>query len=719
MKDSEKLIELSKQFGSFKEIGKHLGLKWDSREYMNLKSLYYKLKRRGKLVLVNSHEPTPKTIEERVSIDINKSQESAKVREYKDKYSYVLKKLEESEKRFDALIGVKEPVDLVHIEPIVSQSKSEACPVIMLSDWHFEERIDPLTINGLNEYNLDIAAHRWNKCIQNSGKLIHKERHSSDIKQVIIWLGGDFITGYIHEELEESNYLSPTQAVRFAKERIISALKFYEQYGRFERIVVVCNFGNHGRCHDSETELLTKNGWKKYYEISVGDIVATYNMKSGKNEWQPLLDVYADFYDGKIIQAKNACIDWVVTPGHRMVVSNYKAKNSFKTMGDIIDNNRVGSFPKSAAGKDIDYDKISDDELSLLGWIMTDGHYLKSTHTVFITQSKIEGIEKIENILKKLNYSYGKDYRERDVNEICGKKSNCIKESVTFRLHMAESNKIKELLPLRKEIPMWMYELSERQVNILLQSIIDGDGTRRKGKKSDVAIYGLESFLSGLQALLLVNGIPCSVRKDNRGHSVLRLRIKQKGDYINVRKNSKYVDYKGIIWCGTVENGTLITRRNGVPLISGNTNKKPRVSTGYKNSYEWMMYKDIEDYFDGNKKFQFVVPNGLFAYVDIYGFMNRFWHGDTIQYGGGIGGLTVPLIKAIGRYNSTIKCDFNFMGHYHQLFEATKDCMVNGSGIGYSAYAQRIGASFERPQQGFKVIDQKHGYTTKLQIFCE
>ena len=398
MTTTETLIELSKKHDTFKAIAKEMGWRWDSREYNLYKSTYYKLKRKGRISTSDKRqqEPVQRTIEERVSIDINKAHESAKVREYKDKYSYVLKKLEESEKRFDALIGVKEPVDMVHIEPIVSQSKSEACPVIMLSDWHFEERIDPLTINGLNEYNLDIAAHRWNKCIQNSGKLIHKERHSSDIKQVIIWLGGDFITGYIHEELEESNYLSPTQAVRFAKERIISALKFYEQHGKFERIIVVCNYGNHGR-----------------------------------------------------------------------------------------------------------------------------------------------------------------------------------------------------------------------------------------------------------------------------------------------------------------------------------TNKKPRVSTGYMNSYEWMMYKDIEDYFDGNKKFQFVVPNGLFAYVDIYGFMNRFWHGDTIQYGGGIGGLTVPLIKAIGRYNSTIKCDFNFMGHYHQLFEATKDCMVNGSGIGYSAYAQRIGASFERPQQGFKVIDQKHGYTTKLQIFCE
>ena len=103
------------------------------------------------------------------------------------------------------------------IEPVLSSSK-KACPIIQLSDWHFEERVDAATINDLNEYNLEIAAERWVACIQNNLKLVHKERHSSDIKQICLWLGGDFITGYIHEELEESNYLSPTQATRFAKE---------------------------------------------------------------------------------------------------------------------------------------------------------------------------------------------------------------------------------------------------------------------------------------------------------------------------------------------------------------------------------------------------------------------------------------------------------------------------------------------------------------------
>jgi len=390
---------------SLSEICRALGIKSDTKEYSNLKVSYFRMTKKGEIKRPKSSgnntkqviEKIPEpTIEQRISFDLQKAEENARVREYKDKYNYTLKMWQEAEKRFDALVSVKQAVDTYTIEPLTSTGKEEACPIIMLSDWHFEERIDSETINGLNDYNLDIASTRWNRCIQNSLKLVHKERFSSEIKQAILWLGGDFITGYIHEELEESNYLSPTQAVRFAKERIITAIKFYLQHGKFEKITIVCNYGNHGR-----------------------------------------------------------------------------------------------------------------------------------------------------------------------------------------------------------------------------------------------------------------------------------------------------------------------------------TTKKPRVSTAYKNSYEWMMYKDIEDYFANEKKLSFVVPNGLYAYVTIFDKVIRFWHGDSIKYGGGIGGLTVPLIKAIHKMNDSIHADYNIMGHYHQLFEATKDCFINGSGIGYSAYAQRIGASFEKPMQGFKMVDKKYGFTTKLPIFCE
>jgi len=311
-------------------------------------------------------------------------------------YEHLKSEHSELESRFSTLLGIKEDYSSIKIiEKGVNGSKNNATPIILLSDWHFEETVDDATINYLNKYNLKIAEQRWFTCIQNSLRLVQLDRSHSEINNLVLWLGGDFITGYIHDELIENNGLSPTQASRFAKQRLISAIDFYVQYGKFDKIQIVCNFGNHGR-----------------------------------------------------------------------------------------------------------------------------------------------------------------------------------------------------------------------------------------------------------------------------------------------------------------------------------TDVKKKISTGYKNSYEWMIYHDIADYYSNNKSISFTIPDGYFAYIKIYDFMCRFWHGDTIKYGGGIGGITVPLIKAIHRYNQQIKADYNFMGHYHQLFQACKDCIVNGSGIGFNAYAQFIGASPEDPLQCYCLIDEKRGMTIKAPIFC-
>jgi hypothetical protein len=342
-----------------------------------------------------AEKPVP-TIQELVQHDLLSKDEGRKYKELKKKYDWLLKDNEEWQKRFEVALAIKEPVSILNIDPLAEGSKDEATALVALSDWHFEERVDGFKINGLNEYNLEIAHRRWNRCIQNSMRLVAKERHTSNINHLLLWLGGDFITGYIHDELKEGNYLSPIQAVRFAKQRIIEAIDFYVQHGKFERITVVCNDGNHGRN----------------------------------------------------------------TP-------------------------------------------------------------------------------------------------------------------------------------------------------------------------------------------------------------------------------------------------------------------KLQVSTRSYNSLEWMMYQDIKQYYKDSRQITFHICDGIFNYVHLYDLTIRFLHGDIVKYGGGIGGLTIPLIKAIGKWNQSIKADYNVMGHYHQLWEATRDCMVNGSGIGYGAYAQSIGASPEPPLQGFRIIDSKRGFTTRLPIFCE
>lgn len=332
-------------------------------------------------------------IEDKVQEDMLALRQKLKEKELKSKYEALLKINEELQERYDAALQITDEIEAPYIIPSPKGKKEKATAIVCFSDWHVEERVDADTINGINEYNPKIAEKRAKSVVANSMKLIEKEREHSDIDTLVLWLGGDFITGYIHPELEESNYMSPIEAIMFAKKLLNSAISFYLENGNFKNIIIPCNVGNHGR-----------------------------------------------------------------------------------------------------------------------------------------------------------------------------------------------------------------------------------------------------------------------------------------------------------------------------------TMLKPRVSTGNKNSYEYMMYHDLKNNFTDAK---FMIPEGMYVYLSIYEKMFRFFHGDHIKFGGGIGGLTVPLTKAIMRADTQQKAYYNIMGHYHQFWEATSNSLVNGSLIGYGAYAQRIGATPEPPMQGLRIMDSKRGLTAKFPIFCD
>ncbi len=375
------------------QIVEETGLK---KSYVKRK-LYELLKR--KYGSASAKAPTDASPANQILLDRTIIRERAAAREAQAKYKYLLREYELLEGQFNTMLAVREgPDDPIEI-PIKAHDTGQhiACPIIALSDWHFEETVDPETINGLNNYNLEIAEARWFTCIQNAMRLVAMDRKHSTIDEAVVWLGGDFITGYIHEEMQQVNSLSPVMAIRFAKKHIIAALEFMLKHGRFTRITVVCNYGNHGR-----------------------------------------------------------------------------------------------------------------------------------------------------------------------------------------------------------------------------------------------------------------------------------------------------------------------------------TDKKKIISVGYRNSYEWAMYCDIADYFaqKGEERIDMRIPRGFLEYAVILGYTWRFMHGDYIRYQGGIGGLTIPLVKALHRYDTQRYADYTILGHFHTRIMATARCYVNGSGIGYNAYAQSIGAPPEAPVQSYILVDQARGVTIMAPIFC-
>lgn len=148
--------------------------------------------------------------------------------------------------------------------------------------------------------------------------------------------------------------------------------------------------------------------------------------------------------------------------------------------------------------------------------------------------------------------------------------------------------------------------------------------------------------------------------------------------------------------------------------------KKVHVSTELGNSLELAMYVSMMKRYKDCPRVKFHIEPSYFSIVDIVGTRVRFHHGHAVSYGGGIGGLHIPLRKKIKSWNETSRADFDIMGHYHGFLEnSTLKYMVNGSLIGYSPYAERLGAVLETPIQGYCLIHKKYGVTRLTPVFAE
>lgn len=154
---------------------------------------------------------------------------------------------------------------------------------------------------------------------------------------------------------------------------------------------------------------------------------------------------------------------------------------------------------------------------------------------------------------------------------------------------------------------------------------------------------------------------------------------------------------------------------------SGNharTTKQVRASTEAGHSLEYMMYSNLAMHYKGNKRITFMVPPSYLSYVDVYGTTICFHHGHNVKYGGGVGGITISMNKAIAQWNRNKHADIYVCGHFHQVFDGG-NFIVNGSQIGFNPFAVAIKAAYERPAQVVFGVHSKHGKYVTRSIFPE
>jgi len=158
-----------------------------------------------------------------------------------------------------------------------------------------------------------------------------------------------------------------------------------------------------------------------------------------------------------------------------------------------------------------------------------------------------------------------------------------------------------------------------------------------------------------------------------------------------------------------------------IPCHSGNharTTKQTQFESENGHSLEYLMYIHLAAYFRHEPRVKFIIPEGMHSYVQIYDQTIRFHHGHAVKYGGGVGGIYIPVNKAIAQWNKGRHADLDVFGHFHQMRDGG-NFICNGSLIGYNAFALSIKADFEPPKQALFLIDKKRGRTCTWPILVK
>jgi len=152
----------------------------------------------------------------------------------------------------------------------------------------------------------------------------------------------------------------------------------------------------------------------------------------------------------------------------------------------------------------------------------------------------------------------------------------------------------------------------------------------------------------------------------------------------------------------------------------GRSTKDRRIATEPRSSWEWLIYNNVANFFRDDDKVQCKLEPGYHNILPVQGHTVRFHHGHAIKYGGGIGGVHVPLRRKIAQWNEppATPAELDVMGHFHQ-YGCDWNYVLCGCLIGISPYAKRGGFKAQPPTQTFIVIDYEHGMTMSMPIFCD
>lgn len=366
-------------------------------------------------------------------------------------------------------------------------------------------------------------------------------------------------------------------------------------------------------CYDDQTEVLTYDGWKFFKDLIYQDRLATLN-DNHQLEYQNPTQIISNDYDGGMYHLSWPAvkINLLVTDKHKLYVGRQKKdktaewkleaaseglgktryyKKNVEWLGEErsvfllpeinIEVNIKNQYGATAIQKRCWPEKKipMDTWLRFLGYFISEGSATRnhSDYYIQIRQCKKEHQQEIYDLMKQISEKVyvveeGTRFLIRD------------KQLYTYLKKLGKCND--------KFIPREFFDLSKRQLLILYQALMNGDGNQSDGCGSTY-FTSSKRLADDFQELLLKVGMSGSIR--NRAPAGTKWKIlgregvtRYDSLVIHVRKKNntplkctwgksnkgfieKIVSYSGKIYCAEVPNHTLYVRRNGCPVWCGNS----------------------------------------------------------------------------------------------------------------------------------------------------
>ncbi|MFY9301054.1 MAG: DNA polymerase domain-containing protein [Candidatus Nitrosotenuis sp.] len=342
-------------------------------------------------------------------------------------------------------------------------------------------------------------------------------------------------------------------------------------------------------CFDTETEILTVDGWKNCETLKEGDVGITVNLGTNKVENDPIQKIFKYDYNGEMYKIKNPRkLDFVFTPAHRVVYQQKVSGVDWKWNDRLlikpvskIDRHHI-SLPHFGkwVGRSHDTIQIGEFTFKTELWLEFFGRFLGNGYLSERTISMHENIKhdkRIKNlcdIIKRM----GLTPKLHEVLE---------KHSVTISIHSAKlCNALKELLKNKthsrdRDIPKEYLNFTSHELNYLLKGLLESDGSEYKSAEKVYSTIN-KSLADSFQLLTLRCGYNCVIKdvlskgfeKNTPYYLCILSGFRQKKSSNVISKQHNHVTkehYRGKVWCAATQNTTLIIRRHGRVIVTGNS----------------------------------------------------------------------------------------------------------------------------------------------------